>query len=146
MCVLAYNAEASDNSVYLYEGPGFVSGTGPTDFNLNIGGGAEASLKNGFGVGADVGYTFLNNTKGFGSFSPGVVYKFQPSKKLVPFIDGGYALLFRDDTLNAVYFGGGVNYFISKNVGLRLEVRDNIATDKPENFNLMQFKVGVLFR
>jgi hypothetical protein len=131
---------------YVYAAPGERSNYGPVDFNLTAGGGGEALLYEGFGAGADIGYVFLNDKEGFGIFSPGIFYQFQRENKLNPFVEGGYALGFRSETFNMAYVGGGFNYWPKDRVGFRFEVRDNIGTADPSNFNLLEFRLGLLFR
>jgi len=147
-CVTGSVTQAAERSLagYAYVAPGARSGLGPVDFNLSVGGGAEYRLVDGFGVAADIGYVFLNAKKDFGIFSPGIFYQFQPSKKVVPFVEGGYALGFHDNTFNMAYFGGGVNYWASDRLGIKLEVRDHIGTDNPARLNLIEYRIGLLFR
>jgi len=42
--------------------------------------------------------------------------------------------------------GGGVNYFILKNVGLRLDIRYFIIFDDPQNVSTVSLKAGLCFR
>ena len=132
---------------YAFVAPGAWVGDG-TSSVLGFGGGGEALLKAGFGISADVGYVYPTQggfKDGFGLFSPGVLYQFQRTSKVVPFVNGGYSLAFRDDVLNMVYFGGGFNYWPKKRLGLRFEVRDQLSPSYI-NDNLLQFRIGLLFR
>ena len=115
---------------------------------FGFGGGGEGLLKAGFGISADVGYMYYTQggfNDGFGLFSPGVLYQFQRTSKVVPFVNGGYSLAFRSDVLNMVYFGGGLNYWPKKRLGLRFEVRDQLSPSDARD-NLLQFRIGLLFR
>lgn len=131
---------------YVYEAVGARSGKGLNDFNATIGGGAEMAITKELGVAGDLGYSFLNRKDDFAIFSPGIFYRFQPKRKVVPFLDGGYAVAFRDNSINLVYFGGGVNYWANKDFGLKVAVRNNTSADDPAKFNLIQFKIGLIFR
>lgn len=115
---------------------------------FGFGGGGEGLLKAGFGISADIGYLYYTQggfNDGFGLFSPGVLYQFQRTSKVVPFVNGGYSLAFRSDVLNMAYFGGGVNYWPKKHLGLRFEVRDQVPLPDGRD-NLLQFRIGLLFR
>lgn len=132
---------------YAFVAPGAWVGNGSYGV-LGFGGGGEGLLKAGFGISADVGYVYFTQggiNDGFGLFSPGALYQFQRTSKVVPFVNGGYSLAFRSDVLNMVYFGGGVNYWMKKHLGLRFEVRDQLSPSDPRD-NLLQFRVGLLFR
>ena len=116
---------------------------------LHFGGGGEAYVYKGLGFGAEIGY--LSPIKaldqGLGCLSINGLYAFRGSAggKVVPFISGGYSLLFRSGTLNAVNFGGGINYWFTRKVGLRLEFRDHVS---PAYFqdHLLQGRVGITVR
>ena len=146
-CLVATPAKAAEAYEYnIYESVGNSSGKGLNDFTMTVGGGVEMRIKNGFGVETDLAYSFLNRHDDFGIFSVGPFYNFQSAKKVIPFIDGGYASTFRNDQTNLIYFGGGVDYWPAKKMGLKVAVRNYISTDDPAKFNLTQFKVGLLFR
>ena len=131
---------------YVFAAPGVQVDGGYGLFGF--GGGGEGLLKAGFGISADVGYLYYTQggfNDGFGLFSPGVLYQFQRKSKVVPFVNGGYSLAFRESVLNMVYFGGGVNYWPKKRLGLRFEVRDQVPLPDGGS-NLLQFRIGLLFR
>ena len=132
---------------YVFVAPGAWVGDGSAGV-LGFGVGGERLLKAGFGISADVGYVYPTQGgfhEGFGLFSPGVLYQFQRTSKVVPFVNGGYSLAFRESVFNMVYFGGGVNYWPKKRLGLRFEVRDQLSPSYI-NENLLQFRIGLLFR
>ena len=134
---------------YAFVAPGaFWNGSTEAYSALGFGGGGERLLKAGFGISADVGYVYYTQggfENGFGLFSPGVLYQFQRTSKVVPFVNGGYSLAFRSDVLNMVYFGGGVNYWPKNRLGLRFEFRDQLSPSDTRD-NLLQFRIGLLFR
>ena len=127
--------------------PGATLGDGAAA-TLTMGAGAEGLIKGGFGAGADVSYLFYPTggfSEGFGLFSPGVIYQFNPARKTVPFVTGGYSLVFRQGTLNLIHYGGGFNHWFNNHYGLRFEVRDHIQTRSAE-YHLLQFRAAFLFR
>ena len=116
---------------------------------FGFGAAGEGLLKAGFGISADVGYVYPTQDgfkNGLGLFSPGVLYQFQRTSKVVPFVNGGYPLAFRNDVLNMAYFGGGFNYWPKKRLGLRFEVRDQFSPETDYFGNILQFRIGLLFR
>jgi hypothetical protein len=131
---------------YIFVSPGVQVDGGYGLFGF--GGGGEGLLKAGFGVSADIGYLYYTQSgfnAGFGLFSPGILYQFQRTSKVVPFVNGGYSLAFRSDVSNMVYLGGGFNYWLKDRLGLRFEVRDQVPLPDGRD-NLLQFRIGLLFR
>ncbi len=111
---------------YAVAGTGWVEDLGL----LSFGGGFEALFK-GVGVGAEI--MMLGPSGGFtdeylGAFSLNGVYHFASSgeraRRLSPFVTGGYTLYFRNGSENLWNIGGGVDYWLSRRVGIRGEVRD----------------------
>jgi hypothetical protein len=133
---------------YGFVGPGGVSDGGATTLHFGVGG--EGLVYKGLGVGGEIGYLAPARSlgDGFGVLSPNVSYHFlnaSRSGKVVPFVTGGYSLLFRSGTANAVNFGGGVNWWFKQRLGLRLEVRDQV----PAHSDLSHFinlRIGLSFR
>lgn len=130
-------------------GFGAIGGTSG-DFGqttVHVGGGGEGLFYKGLGAGAEIGY--LAPTRGvgdgFGVASVDVSYHFvQPGRKLVPFVTGGFSLLFRNGSSAGGNVGGGVQYWMKDRVALRLEFRDHIvSSDSPHFYG---FRVGFAFR
>ena len=137
---------------YVFVAPGGSSGSGFTNATLHAGAGGEALVYKGVGLGAEVGAIWPVESIGdaLGLFSANGSYNFFGSdsdRKAVPFVTGGYTLLFREGTANLWNAGGGVNYWFRDNLGLRLEVRDHIW---PRRFgsttHLWQVRVALAFR
>jgi hypothetical protein len=127
--------------------PGAIVGGGisPT---LTVGAGVERLIKGGFGAGAELSYLFYPQggfSEGFGLFSPGVLYQFNPARKTVPFVTGGYSLAFRGGAINLIHYGGGLNHWFSSHWGMRFEVRNHTQT-RTALCNLLQFRAAFLFR
>jgi len=132
---------------YLFVAPGVASGGSAT---LHIGGGGEVIFNNGFGMGAEVGYLGPIEAmgQGFGVFSVNGSYYFlkaNQSEKVAPFVTGGYTGIFRSGYASGINFGGGVNYWFKKRVGLRFEIRDNlVALDGAAH--LLNARIGLTVR
>ena len=143
---LAAVAVAQSSNGYVFVAPGGVSCCGHTQSTLHVGGGGEAILWKGLGVGAEVGAVGPTQylSEGFGVFSANGYYHLLRGKdrKLDPFVTGGYTLFFRSGVANLGNFGAGANYWFSKHVGLRAEFRDHIYTTD----NYWGFRFGVAFR
>ena len=123
--------------------------TGNTTAFLHFGGGGEALLKGGLGVGIELGVAGLFDDGDFGEtaiglFSPGLLYAFNRERKLVPLITGGYTLFFRNGIGNGVFVGGGANYWLKERIGLRFEVRDNVIGGNGA-YHLIEGRVAILF-
>ena len=131
---------------YVFGGAGGASGSGSTAL-FQVGGGGEGLFYKGLGMGAEVSYVapFREGGDGLGIFSTDIVYHFNRSSKLVPFVNGGYSLGFRNRARShGGNFGGGVQYWMKDHVGLRLEFRDHgFSSDSP---HLYEFRVGLSFR
>ncbi|RPJ87479.1 MAG: hypothetical protein EHM18_00925 [Acidobacteria bacterium] len=129
---------------FAYGGIGVVAGDGESAALSQIGGGGEGAFYKGLGASVDVGYLFPTRgfSGGFGTLSPGVLYQFSRHQKANPFVIGGYTLGFRDGTVNMVHFGGGVNYWFSERIGLRIEARDHVPTDASEYHHFV-VRIGI---
>ncbi len=117
---------------------------------LHIGAGGEGLLYKGLGLGGEVGYLAPTRAMsyGIGIGSVDGSYHFltgSPGQRVVPFVTGGYSLAFRSGTLNLANYGGGIHYWFSRHVGLRLEVRDH-AYLRGSAAHALGFRVGVAFR
>jgi hypothetical protein len=118
---------------------------------VHVGGGGEALLRGGFGMGAELGYFAPVSDvtgNGLGIFSVNPSYHFRnasASKKIVPFVTGGGALAFRSGALaGGGNFGGGVQYWFKEKVALRVEYRTYVfSSDRPF---LHSIRAGISFR
>lgn len=146
---LAAAAQGKEHSGqgYAFVAPGSTSEGGST---LHFGVGVEGLVYKGLGVGGEIGYLGATRklSEGFGVFSPNVSYHFlnaTKSGKLVPFVTGGYSLLFRSDVAHAGNFGGGVNYWFKDRIGARLEFRDHVVGHSGLG-HFFGFRIGLAFR
>lgn len=132
---------------YVFVAPTSMTGGG---FGLHIGGGGEGLVYKGLGVGGEIGY--LGSADGLrdsiGILSTDISYRFTKatkSRKFAPFVTSGYSMLFRDSALNAVNIGGGANWWFKDRIGLRLELRDQIAL-RFEPVHFFGVRIGLAFR
>ena len=136
---------------YVFAAPGVaVNDGGGGTATLHFGIGGEGLIKGGFGVGGEIGglAPVEGFRDGFGVFSAGANYHFlnaSKSGKIVPFVNGGYTMIFRNAVSSGGHFGGGVNYWFKERLGLRFEVRDQIVAAFPET-HFVGFRFGLTFR
>ncbi len=112
----------------------------------HLGVGVESLIGGGLGVGAELGWVapFDGLADGLGIFSPGVVYAFGPGRRTVPFVVGGYSLFFRSGTAHGVYLGAGLNHWVGRRWGLRLEGRNQIMVQ--HNIHFIEGRVALILR
>ena len=110
-----------------------------------VGAGGEALLYRGLGLGADLGYQFARGSagNGVGLGSLGGVYHIARGGKVVPFVTGGYGIAFRSGHLNLYHFGGGINYWFLRRLGLRAELRE---FRHRHGEYVLAFRLGLAFR
>lgn len=130
---------------HAFWGCGFTTDGSDSEGFVHYGGGVETLLARGLGVGLELGYlSWSGFTDGIGVFSPGVVYAFNTDRKTIPFVTGGYTLYFREGSVNGAFLGGGINYLIGEDWGIRVEGRDQIWTADDGVHNL-EARFGVMF-
>jgi opacity protein-like surface antigen len=125
----------------------------------NTGFGGEVLVRNGVGVGVELGYagpdwSFSGNgAVGVGSANGS--YHFFGNKgrrRIDPFATGGYSLYFGQRTTfkSGFNFGGGVNFWLVKHVALRSEIRYQGGINYFDGFSpfthYVAFRVGMTFR
>ncbi len=150
MMLVAATAAAQSSNGYVFFAPGGLTAERQTVMTLHAGGGLDAIVAKGVGLNLELGGLWPRKCFSdcvMGVFSPGGVFYFRggTGRKLDPFVNGGYSLMFRGDRENLFYFGGGANYWISENVGLRMEFRDHVLNhDTTAHF--WSFRLGLAFR
>jgi Leucine carboxyl methyltransferase len=109
-----------------------IAGTAKGATTLHYGGGGERLIYRGLGLGAELGnVTPIGDFgHGLGILSATASYSFggrQSSRRFTPFVSGGYSLKFRDDddSGGGINIGGGVQYWASPRVAVRVEFRDH---------------------
>ncbi len=115
--------------------------------------GFERLFGPGIGAGLDFqGYGVDGRNESYGGirFTANGSYHFRDfALKLVPFATGGYtgdvACGSGCGSRSGFNFGGGVNYWITPNRGLRLEVRDHVIREYGPATHTPEFRVGFSF-
>lgn len=136
---------------YAFGAPGFASCCGESTAILHAGGGGEALIGNWLGVGADVGYIapFQSFSEGLGLLSVNGSYHFPRTGvnyRTQPFVTSGYSLAFRKGHVNLWNVGGGADFWITRTVGMRIEVRDHIYSEYGATSHLWGPRLGVVIR
>ena len=149
------SAQQSGSYAYAFAGPVVVPRSAFTRWNGNfvhVGGGAEGRLTNRFALGGELGVLKpVSNrdaiTAGLASVTP--AYHFIPresSRKIDPFVDGGISLLFGRGGAVAFHYGGGLNYWVRRRIGLRIEFRHHLwSPEAGEAIHLVGIRVGIVF-
>lgn len=153
---VAASAQPSGNYGYVFGGPVVVPRSAFTRWDGNfvhVGGGGEARLTNKFGLGGELGVLkpVTNQyavTTGLASVTPAYHFISRDSnRKIDPFVDGGFSLLFGNGGAVAVHYGGGLNYWVHRRIGLRLEFRHQLwSPEGGESIHLVGFRIGIAFR
>jgi hypothetical protein len=143
-------ATAQRSNGYVFAAPGAAGNSWSGVGTLQFGGGGEVAIGKGFAAGADIGVLAPTQcwSCSVGLFSPGVGYHFvrNPRSRIDPFVTGGYSLMFRSGHANLGHFGGGLNYWFRKGVGLRVEFRDHVYADYGQATHFRGVRLGVTFR
>ncbi|MBZ5545458.1 MAG: hypothetical protein LAO07_17560 [Acidobacteriia bacterium] len=123
---------------------------------VNAGFGGEVFVQKGLGLGVEFGYAapeWSFGRIGIGIGSANASYHFfgkKNQRRVEPFITGGYSLYFGDRTAfeSGFNLGGGINLWMARHVGLRLDVRDqdHINQFRSQFTRFVAFRVGFTFR
>jgi hypothetical protein len=153
---IAAPAQPSGNYGYVFGGPVVVPRSAFTRWDgtfVHVGGGGEGRLTNKFGLGGELGVLkpVTNRdavTTGVASVTPAYHFISRDSdRKSDPFVDGGLSLLFGRGSGVALHYGGGLNYWFRRRIGLRLEFRHHLwSPEAGESINLVGFRIGLAFR
>jgi hypothetical protein len=114
--------------VYALAGLGRISAAGIGNNRFQIGGGVDALVYKGFSVGGEFSRASAGPGRSFNIFSANGSYHFlngSKAGKFDPFVSGGYS---RFAATNAVNFGGGTNYWLSNQIGVRFDIRPHLAS------------------
>ncbi len=132
---------------YAFFAPGALVTSYGSAATIHFGGGAEALVYKGLGVGGEIGY--LTPTRdwsaGIGILSFDGSYHFAQNRKISPFISGGYSLGFRQGHANLVNFGGGLTYWFREHHGIRLEFRDHLQPQYSD-IHYLSARIAYAFR
>ncbi len=152
---VAASAQPSGSYGYVLGGPLVVPRSVFTRWDgtfVYVGGGGEARLASRFGLGGELGVlkpvtNQYATTTGLASVTP--AYHFLPrllNRRVDPFVGGGFSALFGRGSGAAFHYAGGVNYWMFRRIGLRLEFRHHLWYPEGETVNLVSFRVGLTFR
>ncbi|HET8548706.1 MAG TPA: hypothetical protein VFL57_11905 [Bryobacteraceae bacterium] len=137
---------------YLFAGPVGVANSIYTRWAgtlVHVGGGAEKSIGEHVTIGGEAGALFprseLGRAAALFSINP-AVYLRRGSPRLDPFVTGGVGVLTSGGASFLWNIGGGVNYWVGRHVGVRLELRDNVWPAEGINMHLVGVRFGIAFR
>ena len=124
---------------------GIVAGATP----LRIGGMIEQVGSSGFGFAFDASYltTFEDvSENSIAMLAPAVLYEFHTDGPLKPYVRGGPTfILGGGDAAFLVHYGGGINYWVKENIGLKVEGRHSLFVEAPE-LGIIDVLVGAVFK
>lgn len=153
---VAASAQPSGNYAYVFGGPVVVPRSAFTRWDgtfVHVGGGGEGRLTNRFGLGGEIGVLKPATnpeaiTAGLASVTPAYHFISRDSdRKSDPFVDAGLSILFGRGSGAAVHYGGGLNYWVHRRIGLRLEFRHHLwSPEAGEAIHLVGFRFGLAFR
>lgn len=150
VCLLAPIAGSmlAQSHGYVFWAPGGVTSHGNTSGAMYLGGGGEGISRIGLGGGGEIGYVtpWESFSAGIGTASANILFHLHPSRRVVPFVTGGYTLFFRSGRANGFNLGGGVNWWFAKRTGLKAEIRDHVGTGPLRNDHLWAVRLGLIFR
>ena len=136
---------------YVFGGAGASTLTGSSTSGYNFGVGAEYRVRR-FSAGGEIGGISLRRNLGLTTkrslMALGALnasYHFRSGKRgsrvRDPFVTAGISLL--NGTNGFLHYGGGMNYWFRRRVGLRFEFRDHVDGDGD---HIWQVRVGFNFR
>ncbi len=151
------SAQTTTTRGFAVVGPGTVSGGGGT--TLHLAGGGEVLFK-GVGPLFEVGYLGPTSylSEGLGVLSLNGVYHIPAggeSRSIVsPFVTGGYSMFFREGHANFWNVGGGVDWWVGRKIGVRVELRDQIRHESytspyysySRTWHFWNVRTGIVFR
>ena len=152
----AASAQQFGSYVYAVAGPVVVPRSDLTRWNgsfVYAGGGGEARFTDRFGLGGDVGV--LNPvtnpfaiTAGLAAVTPAYHFMSKDSNlKIDPFLNGGVSVLFTSGSVSLppVHYGGGLNYRVRRNLGVRFEFRHHLWNpESGSTVHLVAFRAGII--
>ncbi len=149
------SAQTSSSYAYVFGGPVVVPKSAYTRWNgdfVHLGGEGEGRLTDRFALGGEMGVLkpVTNQyaaTTGLASVSPAFHFLSKNTKsRLDPFANGGLSLLFGRGGAVSLHYGGGVNYWLRRRIGLRFEFRHHIwSPESGETVHMLDLRVGVVF-
>lgn len=158
LAVLSLAANAQEfkkpkRSGFLFVAPGAiaVNAAGGGKTSVGFGGGYEGFLHRGLGIGVEFGALYVRDelaTKHWAAaFSPYLTYDFQRSatQKVSPFVVIGPYVASAFQVCCGGTFGGGIKYWMTDSLGLRIEFRDNMRSGM-NNYHDIQARIALAIR
>jgi hypothetical protein len=134
---------------YGIAGPaGFSGFFGSSDAGFHAAGGAEVLVKGLAGVGGEIG-VFGNSSSALWLKSVNGVFHVPTggARRFSPFVTGGYSHLSNGDgSFDAWNVGAGVDLWTKDRVGVRVEFRDHVRSDRRGDVHYWSLRAGVVFR
>lgn len=144
------SASAQRSLGYWFAAPGGITTNGHTTGAIHLGGGGEIAVWKGASIGIEGGAIgpfdhYVDNVQGIASLD-GVYHFFHSQKaRFDPFAETGYSLLFRKGTANLWNYGGGLNYWATRHMAVRVEVRDHVQGSPFHDVHYWGIRFGVSF-
>lgn len=110
---------------------------------MTAGAGGERFLYKGLAAGAEIGAGPY-----FGLLSVNPAYHFtnrDRARGIVPFVTGGYSLVFPYGGISLFNYGGGATWWFKDKLGIRFEIRDH-RDNRFGEIQFVAFRVGIAFR
>ena len=129
-------------------GYAFTGASGPEGPLLQIGGGFERVFATRVGVSGELGVATKGDryTKLTHLTVNGLYHLRTTNERVDPFVVGGWGIIADwDAAIGTIAVGGGLNYWTSPRVGLRLEFKDNIGM-VDNGFHMPGFRIGITLR
>ncbi len=137
-------AAAQPSNFYVFAGYGGVTHRSRTA-RIGMGGfGYEHVLRKTVGIAGEIG-GIGSNFDGFATLS--INGSFHTSRgrggRIDPFLTAGYTLAVEEGSANLFNFGGGMNYWFHRRLGLRLEIRDHVLRDYGSSWHYWGIRAGL---
>jgi hypothetical protein len=144
LLLLSKSAFAQEGTGYVFVGPG-ASTAEHGSATLQAGLGGELVWRYA-GLTGELSYLApqqtLSNAAGVFSVGPSVHIPWRGKRSIDPYILGGYTLFFYGQgARGGGNYGGGVNWWFNRDVGLKLEFRDQVA----HGIQYWGFRFGLTF-
>lgn len=114
------------------EGGGYVFAAPGRDGGATIEGGVGGDMVwRWIGFGGDIDYlapqSSFSSGVGVVSVGPSLHFRRHEDSPIDPFVTGGYTAFFRNGVHSGGNYGAGVNWWLRPDVGLRVELRDQVV-------------------
>lgn len=144
--------EKPQKSGYFFVAPGALSFNQVSQSSVLIGGGFEGYAYKGLGLWIEGGGLHAKSTGSrswTGLLSLGALYNFQrrADQKVCPFISGGLTAIPEFDSTGAGFnFGGGINCWFARRVGLKTDCRFTVRPGNLRTYDDVHARIGIAFR